>query len=45
MREFASRAQESRTRSVRVDTQYVALVSHVCAATTKGDSPLEKMSI
>ena len=30
---------------MRVDTQYVALVSHVCAATTKGDSPLEEMSI
>ena len=28
---------------MRVDTQYVALVSHVCAATTKGDSPLEEM--
>ena len=28
-----------------VDTQYVALVSHVCAATTKGDSPHEEMSI
>ena len=31
--------------SVRVDTQYVALVSHICVTTTKGDSPLEEMSI
>ena len=30
---------------MRVDTQYVALVSHVCTATTKGNSPLEEMSI
>ena len=30
---------------MRVDTQYVACVSHVRAATTKGDSPLEEMSI
>ena len=30
---------------MRVDTQYVALVSYVRAATTKGDSPLEEMSI
>ena len=45
MREFALRARKSRTRSVRVDTQYVALVSLVYAATTKGDSPLEEMSI
>ena len=30
---------------MRIDTQYVALVSHVCAATTKGDSPLEEISI
>ena len=27
---------------MRDDTQYVAFVSHVCAATTKGDSPLEE---
>ena len=30
---------------MRVDMQYVACVSHVRAATTKGDSPLEEMSI
>ena len=30
---------------MRVDKQYVALVSHVRAKTTKGDSPLEDMSI
>ena len=30
---------------VRVDTQYVARVSHVRTATTKGDFPLEEMSV
>ena len=33
------------TYAQRVDTQYVAHVSHVRAATTKGDSPLEEISI
>ena len=39
------RAEKQDALGARVDTQYVALVSHVCAATTKGDSPLEEMSI
>ena len=45
MREFASRARKSRMLSMRIDTQFVALVSHVCAATKKGYSRLEEMSI
>ena len=45
IREFASRVRKSRARWVHVDTQYVVLVSHVCAVTTKGDSPLEEISI
>ena len=40
-----ARAEKQDALGARVDTQYVALVSHVCAATTKGDSPLEEMSI
>ena len=44
MREFASRAWKSRPRLVRVDTQNAALVSHMCVATTKGDSQFEEMS-
>ena len=45
MREFASRTWKSRTLSMHIDTQYVALVSHVCTTTRKGDSRLEEMSI
>ena len=45
MREFASCARKTGRARVRVNMQYVALVSHACAVTTKGDSPLEEMSI
>ena len=40
-----ARAEKQDALGAHVDTQYIALVSHVCAATTKGDSPLEEMSI
>ena len=41
---FASRARKSRTRSVRVDTLYVSLVSHARAATASEIPHLRKCS-